>query len=110
MVIYEGPERREDRFGYELHRLVAAALHERGDEIHEIGFRNLAGMRERAGGRHRQMWLDEWERLLRGTDSELIAGMLQLSQLGNDLRSITPFAGVLTRSQRLEALRKARGG
>lgn len=108
MVTHEGPERQEDRFGYELHRLVAGWLPERSEEIRSIGLRNLARMRERPGSSRRKMWLDEWDKLLRAKDEELAAGMLQLNELGNDMRSITPFAGVLTQSERLEALRRAR--
>lgn len=35
-------ERREDLFGYELHRTVASLLPERGEEIRRVGLRNLA--------------------------------------------------------------------
>lgn len=106
----ERPERREDLFGYELHRAVADLLPGRGEEIRRIGLRNLARQRQRPGSSLRESWMDEWERLLHGTDKELAAGMLQLGDLGNDLRQNTVFSGVLTQAERLDALRRARRG
>lgn len=108
--VHDGPDQCEDRFGYEMHRILAEDLPGRSAEIREIGLRNLARMQNIAGSSLRQMWLGEWDRLLSWSDEELAAGMLRLGELGNDLRSITPFAGALSQSQRLEALRRARSG
>jgi hypothetical protein len=108
VVTGERPERREDRFGYELHLTVAALLPERGEEIRRIGLRNLARQRQRPGSSLRESWMDEWERLLHGPDEELAAGMLQLGERGNDLRQMTPLAGVLTQAERIAALKRAR--
>jgi hypothetical protein len=108
VVTDERPEWREDHFGYELHRAVAARLPERGEEARRIGLRNLARQRQRPGSKFREGWLDEWARLLEGTDQELAAGMLQLGGRGNDLRQMTPLAGVPTQAERLAALERAR--
>jgi hypothetical protein len=102
-----GPERQEDRFGYELHLLVADLLPERSDEIRPVGVRNLARMMERHGSSRRQLWLDEWDRLLHAKDDGLAVGMLRLGELGNDMKSITPVAGALTQAERLQALHRA---
>jgi len=108
MVTAGRPERREDLFGYELHLTVAAQLPDRGEEIRRIGLRNLARQRQRPGSGLREGWMDEWGRLLHGTDQELTDGMLQLGDRGNDLRQMSPFAGVLSQEQRLDALDRAR--
>lgn len=106
----ERPAQREDQFGYQLHITIAGLLPQRGDEIREIGRRNLARMRQRSGSAIRDSWLDEWENLLNGSDDELTTGMLQIGERGNDLRSMSPFAGVLDQAERLAALHKARNG
>ncbi len=50
-------------------------------------------------------WLDEWDRLLDRPTDEIVTAMLARTRDGIDLRQMTPFAGVLTDSERRKALR-----
>ncbi|WP_419924438.1 hypothetical protein [Candidatus Poriferisocius sp.] len=49
---------------------------------------------------HASPLLDEWVRILEGTNDQIVSRMLDPSEHGRDLRQVTPFAGVLTPAQR----------
>ena len=49
--------------------------------------------------------LDEWDTLLDRPTDEVVTAMLARTQHGIDLRQMTPFAGVLTDTERRKALR-----
>ncbi|WP_229382357.1 hypothetical protein [Microbacterium schleiferi] len=54
-----------------------------------------------------QQWLDEWERMLAAPTGELIEFMLATGERADDLRQMTPFAGVLSEDERREIVRRA---
>ncbi|MCL2423193.1 MAG: hypothetical protein FWD11_04760, partial [Micrococcales bacterium] len=60
----------EDQIKLELHRAVVDHLHRDPDGVRQTALRNLALARERRPrndwGRSGDIWLDEWEDLLRG--------------------------------------------
>jgi transcriptional regulator with XRE-family HTH domain len=61
--------------------------------------------RMRAAATHEFAWIDIWEGLL-GLGPESIATILvSKDQFARDLRQSSPFAGVLTDSERVEAIR-----
>jgi len=97
---------REPRRSLYLHTAIAQALRHRPTEVYEIARENIDKMRSV----NPQAWrlLDEWERILKGTTSEIVASMLAPSEHGQDLRQVSPFAGVLTADQRADAYRRFR--
>lgn len=53
-------------------------------------------------------WLDEWAHLLEGPIHELASALIATDEHARALRQSSPFAGVLTQEERLEALRAGR--
>jgi len=79
-------------------RLVAAP-----EPSLETAASNLEKMRESARGQA-QSWLDEWERLLAGPVPVLLGAMTSRSQYGRELRQNSPFAGILSETERAQVL------
>ena len=52
--------------------------------------------------------LDEWERLLQGSPDALVDALVNPGLHYRDLRHVTPFAGVLSASERATAYREFR--
>lgn len=65
--------------------------------------RNVELMRGNARGQALS-WLDEWDRLLGGSVEELLATLTSPSPRGRDLRQNSPFAGVLSQTEREQVL------
>lgn len=63
-------------------------------------------MRLTAHGSLTQEWLDEWERMLAAPTGELIEFMLATGERADDLRQMTPFAGVLSDDERNQVVRR----
>jgi hypothetical protein len=53
------------------------------------------------------VWIKEWERLLDGPLSELLASLTSPSQRSRELRQNSPFAGLLTEESRQRVLSTA---
>lgn len=86
-----------------LHRLVAEKI--RCDPaLFEIAKTNLARWRKTATPSDRQ-YLDEWERLLQAGVEAALAVATEDSERAAALRQSSPFAGVLTPSERHTFLR-----
>lgn len=86
-----------------LHAAIARELRVRGPEVIEIARRNISRMR--SVNPHAWRLLDDWERILHGTTSQVVACMLDPGEHGRDLRQVSPFAGVLTPAQRVAVYR-----
>lgn len=84
-----------------LHTVISRELRKRGDEVIGIAHRNISRMRSL--NPHASPLLEEWERILEGTNDQIVARMLDPSEHGRDLRQVTPFAGVLSPAQRAAA-------
>jgi len=94
---------------YSEHRLIEArslAMHaaiaqkiERDPRLLDIPHRNLARWAARAASKPPK-WLREWRVLLQRPWSEIAAIMTEPSENGARLRQSTPFAGVLSASER----------
>ncbi|MYG92458.1 MAG: helix-turn-helix transcriptional regulator [Acidimicrobiia bacterium] len=82
-----------------LHGAVARELRARRTEVIEIARRNISRMR--SVNPHAWRLLDDWERILHGSTSQIVACMLDPGEHGRDLRQVSPFAGVLTPAQRV---------
>ncbi len=88
-----------------LHRAIAERLVADPEAVVTKAKANLATMRAADTARHATRWLDEWERLLAGSLVELVDVLLSRSERACDLRQSTPFAGVLSSTERMAALR-----
>lgn len=100
------PEKRS----LELHRMIAEKL-----SVDAIGVKRQARSRietMRAAdleGRTAK-YVDTWDQLLSGPSEQLVATMLSTDQVARDLRQSSPFAGVLTDQERLDAIRRVAAG
>ncbi len=73
------------------------------DRARSLAHRNLESMRRTSRGQA-CVWLDEWERLLAGPLEDLLAALTSRSQRGRDLRQNSPFAGVISETERDDVL------
>ncbi|MCQ3812614.1 MAG: helix-turn-helix transcriptional regulator [Acidimicrobiia bacterium] len=89
-----------------LHIAISQVLRSRGAEVIDIARCNI--LRMRSVNPHASALLDEWDRILEGTDNQIVARMLDPSEHGRDLRQVTPFAGVLSPAQRAAVYRSFR--
>lgn len=87
-----------------VHRLIAARLLQDSAPTLKKAGDNLAKLRSADRG-NSTGWLDEWDELLDRSTDEIVTAMLARTQRGIDLRQMTPFAGVLTDTERRKALR-----
>lgn len=87
-----------------VHRLIAARLLQDSAPTLNKARDNLAKLRSADRGNSTR-WLDEWDDLLDRSADEIVTAMLARTQRGIDLRQMTPFAGVLTDTERRKALR-----
>jgi len=69
---------------------------------------NIEKIRPRVHGSMATEWLDEWQRLSRGSVGAIIDVLLGTDQHSIDMRQNSPFAGALTQQERLEAIGRAR--
>ena len=53
-----------------------------------------------------RFWVEEWERILRGSIDEVSAAIIDPSERGRALRQSTPFAGAIDPRTRWAILRK----
>jgi transcriptional regulator with XRE-family HTH domain len=96
---------RADRRSLALHRKVLDHLLRDPEPVRSRGRRNLVVMRQ--ANPEARPWLDEWERLLEGPMHELGGALISTDEHARALRQSSPFAGVLSQEERLEALRGA---
>ena len=96
----------EDRFKLELHRKVVEHLRVDEQPVRDTGLRNIRRMRERMHPRSYGIrWVDLWQQHLEGPLDGLVDMCLRTDELGNDMRQMSPFVGVLSEPERMEALR-----
>lgn len=87
-----------------IHRMIAARLLQDPTSTLKKARHNLANLRSADRG-NAARWLDEWDALLERPTDEIVTAMLARTQRSIDLRQMTPFAGVLTDTERRKALR-----
>lgn len=93
-------ERREQRLGLELHRSIAIKLVADPESVLESARARLGSMRPSLKGGTLE-WLDQWALLIEDRDiGGLIAVMLGTTQHDIDMRSISPFTGLLSSEER----------
>ncbi|QOD05903.1 helix-turn-helix domain-containing protein [Pseudarthrobacter sp. BIM B-2242] len=99
--------RREERFPYELHVLLAAKFHEQPERLRSIAKSNIQKMRETPRAAIAEGWLNRWEEILELSVDEIEQEMLKDTDEGRDMRQISPFAGALDNTERMVAMKKA---
>ena len=82
-----------------MHVLIAQKI-DRDPGLLEMARRNLARWRQRTAPGHRPGWMVTWSALLRRPWPEIAARLTALTEDGARLRQSTPFAGVLTPTER----------
>lgn len=87
-----------------VHRQIAARLLQDPSNVLKKARSNLNRLQSDDRG-HALRLLDDWSDLLDRPTDEIVTAMLARTQQGVDLRQMTPFAGVLTDSERRKALR-----
>lgn len=100
--------RREDRKSFELHRAIVRKL--RADP-EEVTRRASAGVQRLLAspnvGPQGRRWVDEWRQAIDAGPAALERLALLDDDHGASLRQVSPFFGVLSQDERLEALRRA---
>ncbi len=99
--------RAEDRRAYELHREVVRQLRTDPKRVLTIAQRNLERMGARPRNPLAEQWLAEWAKAVRTGPEALETLALRTDERGNDLRQVSPFAGVLSEFERQRALERA---
>lgn len=99
--------RREERFPYELHVLLAAKLYEQSEKLLSIARENIRRMRGTPRAPMAEGWLDRWEEILELPAAEMEQDMLRDTEEGRDMRQMSPFAGALDPIERMVAMKKA---
>lgn len=104
---FEPLERREHRLGLELHRSIAAKLVADPEAVLESARSRLGPMSASLRG-GALTWLDQWRDLITERDiGGLVAVMLGTTQHDIDMRSVSPFTGLLSADERKEVLARA---
>lgn len=100
-------ERREHRLGLELHRTIAMKLIEHPEPVLASARERLSPMRESVQG-GAKAWVDRWESLIESRDlGGLVDVMLGTTQADIDLRSVSPFTGLLSADERRDVITRA---
>jgi transcriptional regulator with XRE-family HTH domain len=100
-------ERREHRLGLELHRSIAQKLISDPEPVLQSARSRLDPMRVGLRG-GALTWLDQWRDLVADRDiGGLIVVMLGTTQHDIDMRSVSPFTGLLSADERSEVLARA---
>jgi transcriptional regulator with XRE-family HTH domain len=95
---------REDRRSLFLHRAIADVLLREPDSTLERARHNLDRMRTQHPGA--EPLLEEWYRILTLSVDAIVEVMVDPEMCARDLRQVTPFAGVLTASERARVYRE----
>ena len=105
-VEFVNPMTREDRRSLAWHDAIATKVIADPEAAFRRARRNVAKMLE--VNPHAAPLLHEWRRLLRGTTNEVLTVFADCSERGRELRAVTPFAGLLSASERSEVIDRFR--
>jgi excisionase family DNA binding protein len=82
---------------------TAGRIVENPEHARTLALQNLERMRSTSRGQTRR-WMGEWARLLEGPTDRLLRVLVAPSPRSRELRQNSPFAGLLTESERLSVL------
>lgn len=91
-----------------LGHAIASHLIRDPDKTRSKARANLEQMRMSSTRHSAERWLDEWERLLDGPLVPLLTTLTSPSPRARELRQNSPFAGVLSESERQQVLELAK--
>ncbi len=100
-------ERREERVSFELHRAIAKKLLDAPDAVKATVPAGVALIRPNARGPLAEAWLDEWLALSAGPIGALVEVLIGTDEHSVEMRQNSPFLGVLSQDERLEAIARA---
>lgn len=93
-----------DRFAWLLHRSAADVLLAEPDRVRGAAKARLEQQRAREGAKAEAELWDAWEVLLDGPVGDLVAVMIGLDERSMQLRTTTPFVGIVGEERRAAAL------
>jgi transcriptional regulator with XRE-family HTH domain len=99
VVVYVAPLTREDRRSLAIHHVIAQHLVEDPDDVLSTARDNLERLQRRHP--HALPLLDDWGSILDRTIQSILESIVDPSLHGRELRNVTPFAGVLTDTERV---------
>lgn len=100
---------REAELSYELHRAALPFLYADWAGAERIIRSNLAKLARRPRAALAQSWVLEWSSAVDQGPAAVAEVALSEGERGADLRQVSPLAGVLPASARLEVLQRVRG-
>lgn len=103
-ISFVAPLTREDRRSLHLHRAIADTLLREPDMVLDRARHNLERMRSQHPGA--EPLRQEWDRVLRLRIEGIVEVMVDPCMHARDLRQVTPFAGVLSPSERTRVYRE----
>lgn len=108
IVVEPAPlERREDRVAFELHRAVAKRLIDAPEAVKAAIPVGVNRIRPNVRGPLAEGWLDEWLALSVGSTGDLVDVLIGTDEHSIEMRQNSPFLGVLSQDERLEAIARA---
>lgn len=100
---------REAELSWQFHRAVVPYLQENWPNTQRIIRANLALLKRRPRAQLARGWVREWEIAAElGPDAVAAVAMTE-GERGEDLRQVSPLAGVLPQEVRLRVLQQVRG-
>lgn len=106
VVVFVTPLTREDRSSLAIHQAIALKLRHDPTTVLEMARTNL--QRLVVQHPHANRLLKEWDDILNRRVEAIIEALLDPSEHARDLRHVTPFAGVLSASERASVFRRLR--
>ena len=101
-------DRREQRLGLELHRVIAGKLIDDPDSVLAAAAARLPSVRDSVHGPLARSWVDQWQQLIAAASvGRLIDVMLGTSQRDIDMRQVSPFAHLVDQAERRDVLARA---
>jgi hypothetical protein len=104
----KGVWQRSDRFAWLLHRLVLDELLADPPLVIDRANERLETQRHRSGADAEAALWDRWTDLLGGPITDLASVMIGLDEDSKQLRSTTPFVGIIDEDRRTSALEASR--
>jgi transcriptional regulator with XRE-family HTH domain len=103
VVVFVTPLTRQDNRSLAIHRAIAIELRHDPTAVLKVARTNLRQLTEQHP--HATQLLNDWVNILNRPVESIIEAMLDPSEHARELRHVTPFAGVLSSSERASVYR-----